>query len=83
MEVVPRIPTAPSRRVFPIVCLSGIGTGIYPNGEDALDRPGCPGKTGEPEAALAEVHGTRYQCRRRLHAALREVHWDLFDAGAK
>jgi xylulokinase len=59
--------------------LAGIGLGLYRDEEDALRRVHRPGKTYEPDAALASRYAEWFADYKELHPALAPDHHRLFD----
>ncbi len=62
--------------------LAGIGTGVYRDEDDALERVKRPGKVYEPDAKLAAGYDDGFEIYRRLYPSLKGIHWSLFSRGA-
>jgi xylulokinase len=60
--------------------LAGIGVGLYRDAHDAFRRVWRPGKTYQPDPALAPRYAQWFPIYRQLYPAMKEVNHRLFDA---
>ena len=71
---------SPRRRRSPSLgaaILAGIGVGLYPDEEEALQRVYRPGRTFEPNDELARQYAEGFEVYRELYPALKTVHYRL------